>query len=187
MSDDPIPRLLVDALTVLTEAGADAALIGGCARNSYAEVRPTKDVDFVVGVDASGYPRLVAAARAHGFTRGTAVGAVPGQVPDLELFRDASGRRIDFLYAHTDFERSALSRAETREPYGTPVRVASPEDLIVYKLLAGRPQDRLDILAMLSALAIDPPRAIDWPYVERWCREWDALAALERLHQDLAG
>lgn len=59
----------------------------------------------------------------------------------------------------------------------------SPEDLVVYKLIAGRPQDRLDVLAMLDAFA-QGTRAIDWVYVEHWCEIWDARDALERLRSE---
>ncbi len=64
------------------------------------------------------------------------------------------------------------------------VSVVSPEDLIVYKLLAGRPQDRLDILAMLDAFAAGE-RVIDWSYIEHWCDVWEARDALARLRAEL--
>jgi hypothetical protein len=181
-----IPILLAEAWAALEDAGVECALIGGCARNAYAEVRATKDVDFVVGVDTERYPALVEALARRGFRRATAVGAEDGGVPDLELFRDAVGRRVDLLFAHTEFERSALARRELREPYaGIRVAVVSPEDLVVYKLIAGRPQDRLDVLAMLEAFE-QGGRALDWTYIERWCDEWQARDALERLRADLA-
>ena len=181
-----IPTLLAEAWAALAEAGVACAVIGGCARNAYAEVRATKDVDLVVEVDAAAYRTVVDALAAHGFRRATAVGAPDGEVPDLELFRDRAGRRIDILFAHTDFERSALARRETREPYaGVSVSVVSPEDLIVYKLLAGRPQDRLDVLALVDAFTAGA-RAIDWSYVERWCDVWEAREALERLRAELS-
>lgn len=183
---EPIATLLVEAASALDAAGARYAVIGGCARNAYAEVRPTKDVDFVVEVDEAQYPRLVAALEAIGFRRASAVGGEPGRVPDLELLRDAQGRRIDLLFAHTEFERSALARAAEREPYaGVSLRVASREDLLVYKLLAGRPQDLLDIRAMLEA-AIGGT-TLDWSYVERWCDVWEIRPALDRLRADLEG
>lgn len=179
-----IPTLLADAWAALGETGATAAVIGGCARNAYAEVRATKDVDFVVDADAQTYPAIQRALASRGFHRGSAVGGEPGAVPDLELFRDEAGRRVDILFAHTAFERSALARRELREPYaGIRVSVVSPEDLIVYKLIAGRPQDRLDVLAMLDALT-QSGRMIDWGYIEEWCDVWDAREALERLRSE---
>lgn len=182
-----IPTLLAEAWAALGESGAPCAVIGGCARNAYAEVRATKDVDFVVDADARSYPLVAAALAQRGFRRGSAVGGEPGEVPDLELFRDDAGRRVDILFAHTAFERSALSRREVREPYaGVLVPVVSPEDLIVYKLVAGRPQDRLDILAMLDSF-VQSGRPIDWPYVEGWCDVWEARDALERLRAERSG
>jgi hypothetical protein len=182
---DPIPTLLAEADGALRAAGVRAAVIGGCARNAWAEVRPTKDVDFVVEVSEGKYPDLVKSLASIGFRRASAVGGAPGVVPDLELFRDASGRRIDLLYAHTDFERSALTRAEVREPYaGVSLPVCSPEDLVVYKLLAGRPQDLLDIQAMMAALT-SGNRPVDWAYVERWADVWEIREPLDRLRASL--
>ena len=180
-----IPTLLAEAWAALGDAGVACAVIGGCARNAYAEVRATKDVDFVVEASAENYPAVVEALERRGFRRATVVGAEAGGVPDLELFRDGEGRRVDILFAHTDFERSALSRRELREPYaGVRVSVVSPEDLIVYKLLAGRPQDRLDVLAMLDSFA-QGSRTIDWAYVEHWCDVWEARDALVRLRAEI--
>lgn len=184
MTND-IPNLLADAWAAFSEAGVDSAVIGGCARNAYAEARATKDVDFVVAAEPDTYPAIVEALGRRGFRRGSAVGGEPGSVPDLELFRDSAGRRVDILFAHTAFERSALERREVREPYrGVAVAVVSPEDLIVYKLLAGRPQDLLDIHALISTFAIDN-RALDWAYIERWCDLWEVRDRLERLRSEL--
>lgn len=180
-----IPNLLAEAWAALIEAGVECAVIGGCARNAYAEVRATKDVDFVVSAEPESYSSVVEALSRRGFRRGSAVGGAPGAVPDLELFRDSSGRRIDLLFAHTAFERSALERRELREPYrGVEVSVVSPEDLIVYKLLAGRPQDRIDIHALIDTFALQN-RAIDWEYIEHWCDVWEARETLERLRSEL--
>ncbi len=65
-----IPALLTEAWTALGEAGVDRAVIGGCARNAYAEVRATRDVDFVVAADEAGYRAVVAALARRGFRRG---------------------------------------------------------------------------------------------------------------------
>jgi hypothetical protein len=51
-------------------------------------------VDFVVAAEPESYSSVVEALNRRGFRRGSAVGGEPGAVPDLELFRDSSGRRI---------------------------------------------------------------------------------------------
>lgn len=184
VSIDGIPALLRDASSAVEEAGLAFAVIGGCARNAYAEARATKDVDFVVEVDERRYPDLVAALARRGFTCATEVADGTHAVPDLALYRDPEGRRVDILFAHTELERAALARSESREPYaGVRLAVVSPEDLIVYKLVADRPQDRADIAAVLATLSI-AGRAIDWPYVERWCDIWEVRPRLERLRAE---
>jgi hypothetical protein len=123
-----IARLLIDAREALEAAGASYAVIGGCARNVYAEPRATKDVDFVVAGDRTSYQAVATALAARGFT-GAPYAAV--ELP-----------------------------------------IVTPEDLIVYKLIAGRTQDWADIEKVLAALAIEG-RAVDWAYIEKWCSEWD--------------
>jgi len=181
-----IPGLLREARAALLEADVPHAAIGGCARNAYAEPRATKAVDFVADASASSYGAVVAALGARGFVRATAVSQPDDPVPDFEMFRDAAGRRIDLLFAKTDFERSALDRAETRAPYdGIPVPVVTPEDLVVYKLVAGRTQDWADVEVVLRTLLLGS-RAIDWPYVERWCAEWEVSDRLSELRRRIA-
>lgn len=186
MSPD-IPGLLLAARAAVEEAGLAFAVIGGCARNAYAEPRATKDVDLVVEVDPERYPRLEEALLRRGFRRATAVGDPEEPVPDLCLYRDDAGQRVDVLFAHTSLERSALERSEPREPYaGVEIAVVSPEDLMVYKIIADRPQDRADVAAVIGALTL-AERPIDWSYVERWCDEWDVRGRLDRLRAELVG
>ncbi len=176
-----IPNLLALARGALDESGARYAVIGGCARNAYAEARATKDVDFVVDASEAIYPSVAAALARRGFVRAVMVKEPSDLVPDFESFRDPGGRRIDLLFAKTDFERSALSRSEERSPYaGIALAVVSPEDLIVYKLLAGRTQDWSDLEAVLETQAI-AKRAIDWGYVEGWAKEWQVEDRLRDL------
>jgi hypothetical protein len=168
-----IARLLAEGRQAMESSGVAYAVIGGCARNAYAEPRATKDVDFVAAGDAQSYAAVEAALSAIGFARASAVEAPSEAVPDLVLYCDGSRRRIDVLFAKTDFERSALTRSEIRAPYRSiALPIVSPEDLLVYKLIAGRTQDWADIENVLAALAIEG-RAVDWTYVEGWCAEWD--------------
>jgi hypothetical protein len=168
-----IEQLVVDGREAMESSGVAYAVIGGCARNAYAEPRATKDIDFVAAGDARSFAAVEAALAARGFQRASVVEAPGESVPDLVLYCDAHRRRIDVLFAKTDFERSALARREAREPYGSvALPIVSPEDLVVYKLIAGRTQDWADIEHVLAALAVEG-RAVDWPYIERWCAEWE--------------
>lgn len=176
-----VRQLLIDARDTLDAAGVSYAVIGGCARNAYAEPRATKDVDFVVAADAESYNAVVEALGARGFGVASAVGAPGEMVPDLALYRDANGRRIDILFAKTAFERSALARRQTAAPYqAVLLPVVSPEDLIVYKLIAGRTQDFADVEKVIAALAAEG-RPLDWAYIDRWCDEWGVTERAARV------
>jgi hypothetical protein len=59
---------------------------------------------------------------------------------------------VDLLVAKTPFKESALTRARLVPVLGTACSVITPEDLIVYKLLANRPreiEDKLDAFLRL--------------------------------------
>lgn len=181
-----LSRLLRDAVAALEEAGLSFAVMGGCARNAYAEPRGTKDVDLVVAADATRYPRIVQALADRGFYAASTVGGGgEDAVPDLTLNRDADGRRIDLLFAHTEFERGALERSQRQEPFaGISVPVVSVEDLIIYKVLADRPQDRVDIGDVVRATEARGG-VVDWSHVERWCDAWEVRPRLDRLRASL--
>jgi predicted nucleotidyltransferase len=57
---------------------------------------------------------------------------------------------VDFLFADDDFKNEALRRKETIQVAGFSVNVATPEDLIILKLLSGREQDNLDAKKILE-------------------------------------
>ena len=173
-----------DAIAILEGAGVSWAVMGGCARNAYAEPRATRDVDFVVEADPTRFAELERALQRAGFHRASAV-SEPGELPDLALYRDSSGRRIDILFAHTAFERSALERRRSLGGSGPgATHVVSPEDLIVYKLIADRPQDRADIAAVVEAQSMRGA-PIDWTYIEQWCAAWEVLERLRKLQLEL--
>lgn len=80
----------------------------------------------------------------------------------------SSGIRLDFIFSTSEYERQALQRVQRRSIGKAEVRYASPEDVIIHKIVAGRPRDLEDIRGiLLKGLGID--RA----YVRRWLAEFD--------------
>jgi predicted nucleotidyltransferase len=61
-----------------------------------------------------------------------------------------SGIRIDFIFSNSDFEKEAIKRVKKVKYNGTTIKIASLEDVVIHKMVAGRPRDIEDIVAMLS-------------------------------------
>jgi hypothetical protein len=79
---------------------------------------------------------------------------------------------LEVQTAKTEFQGEILRRAAARHDGA---RVATPEDLIVMKLIAHRPKDRIDLLGLIAL------PGLDWSYVERWAAEWQVRDRLDAL------
>ena len=143
-------RLLGKIATALNKYKIPYMVIGGQAVLVYGEPRATKDIDVTLGLGIEGLPRLqdvLKAAKfrclvsnAEDFARKTMV------VPALD---PASGIRIDFILSFSEYEREAIGRARRVKVGRTFVCFASLEDLIVHKMIAGRPRDLEDVESLL--------------------------------------
>lgn len=181
--EEVFKNLLRDATDVFDAEGLEWMLIGGLAVCAWTQPRATKDTDFALTLPPQ-VDALAEGLSAKGFEVTAAM---------LERVRDGGVVRLtttgspllvmDLLCAGTDFEREALSRRRELTLFEQRLWVASPDDLLVYKLVAGRPHDMADIDSLIR-FGRAPE---DAEYVRRWAREWDvearfdaALAAADR-------
>jgi hypothetical protein len=154
-----------EIFAALHRHGVDYVTIGGIAANAHGWRRLTLDVDIVPEPQDSNYQRLAAALDELG---------APASAEDSG-FRDLDPRdRFDLARAKVlqlptaAGDLDVLNAAIGSPPYedlrrraievvvrGTPVRIASLDDLIAMKRAAGRPQDLRDI-AELTAVE-EPP------------------------------
>jgi hypothetical protein len=157
---------------VLGQAGLSHALIGGHAVNAWLEPRFTADIDLVIAVDAAALGRFRKALAAEGIVVDVEYGAQEPSGPDFVRFVSADGlARVEIQVAKTPFQREVIQRARADD---IRLRVATPEDLIVMKLIANRPKDQIDLIGLLGLAALD------WSYIERWADEWGVTDVLRR-------
>ncbi len=149
-------------------------VIGGQAVLLYGEPRLTRDIDITLGVDSSRLPVVLEIVKAVGctilvknpneFVQQTMV--LPVQEPE-------SGIRIDFIFSFSPFEQQAMKHVRKVLIGKTSVCFASPEDLIIHKIISGRPRDLEDVTGVL----LKNPN-VDRAYILDWLKQFE-----ETLHQ----
>lgn len=146
-----ITEVLKAVTACLAKSGIPYMVIGGQAVLQYGRPRFTQDIDITLGLIPSELPRLLQALPEFLFL------PLPENVEDfvrttwvLPVEHRESRCRIDLIFSITPFERLAILNSKEISIEGTPVRYISPEDLIVQKILAGRPRDIEDVENILN-------------------------------------
>jgi hypothetical protein len=170
-----LQRVFADQLAAVGRAlaslGAEYMLIGGLAVGVWSEPRATKDCDLSVRVLASPGELDAALSQAGLEVSRGVLARAQAYGEAVRLRRRGRGDEpivVDLLFATTPFEIEALGRRQPLQVLGVEVPVVAPEDLFVFKLIAGRPQDLADAhrLFALHGATFDLPR------VRRWCRDF---------------
>lgn len=172
-------------LARLLAASDGFALIGAWARNAWAPPRATTDLDLVVRADAKTLADLATVLEHESYraVRRQRV-AASDALPDIEIYRaeDEDLCQVDLLIAKTAFEVQALDRALSVELHELRLPVVTPEDLVVYKLLANRGRDQDDVRAVVRT-QLRAGRTLDWDHIVKWSSYWgieERAAALQR-------
>jgi predicted nucleotidyltransferase len=176
-------QLLERLARAFDRAGLRYMIIGGQAVLLYGEPRLTKDIDITIGADLTRLPDVLALVRELGLRSLADPDTFTKQTMVLPCLEPESGIRVDLIFSFTPYEQQALSRAMTVRIGGAEVRFVSLEDLVVHKMIAGRPRDLDDIDAVLRK---NP--AADLTYVRHWLKEFEAglhEPLVERFNQRL--
>jgi predicted nucleotidyltransferase len=154
---------LHDLVNWLKARGTPFVIVGGAAASLQGRPRATRDLDGVILLGEDDWSGFVADAQVHGF-----VGRIPDPVgfarkSRVLLLRHAGrGVDVDLALGVLPFEREMVDRRQHTDVEGVEVPLATPEDLIVMKSLAMRPQDISDIESLLDAHEIDVTRVRFW-------------------------
>ncbi|MBA3949450.1 MAG: hypothetical protein H0X44_05825 [Acidobacteria bacterium] len=149
----PVADLLSDVSAGFRSIAAPWYLFGARAAILYGVARLTADVDVTVRLpDSTTNALLVQALTRHGFTPRVPDADFVTRTRVLPFVHAATGLPLDVVLAGPGLEDQFFDRAVTREIIdGLSVPVASVEDMVVMKVLAGRPKDHEDIVAMAAA------------------------------------
>ncbi len=171
--------LLATIARVLKERRIPYMVIGGQAVLVYGEPRMTRDIDITLGLDSSRLSEVLEAIKDMGMV---ALPDNPAQfvarTSVLPSVHQPSGIRVDFIFSSSVYESHALTKAKRVKIDDTDVCFASVEDLMIHKMIAGRPRDTEDVRALL----IKNPE-IDVVYVLNWLKQFDEALARDSVQR----
>lgn len=177
-ADAALLAALAAVHTALAESGRPSMIIGGIAVIARGVPRQTIDIDATVAGDDVDPAVLVETLSHHNI-----VPRIPNAVAFarerqvLLLRHEPTGTPLEISLAWLPFEHDAIARATVVDFAGVPIRVATAEDLIIFKTIAWRDRDRGDIERLLQLHA----GQVDFGRVRRLVHEFsDALDEPER-------
>lgn len=162
-------RLIEKIATTLGELGLPYMIIGGQAVLLYGEPRLTKDIDITLGVGPEALGEVKKAVSLLNLS--ALVNDVDDFVKQTMVFPvldETSGIRVDFIFSFSSYERQAIKRAVKVKVGEAMVRFASLEDVIIHKIVSGRPRDIEDI----KAIIVKNP-GFDRRYIAKWLEKFD--------------
>ncbi|MBI4669215.1 MAG: hypothetical protein HY747_08520 [Elusimicrobia bacterium] len=178
------PEPVAKTYRFLENTGNSYLITGGVASRILGEpCCLTANLSAIVYVRQENLPTLLMKAKADGFQF--------DEHESLEnakkcfCFRMQMGfLRVDCMVATTTFETEILSRSLTIPLVDYSIRIPSPEDLILMKLIAYRDQDVVDI----KNIALRNRGKLDVTYMRQWAEAWhradsqsQILSRLEKL------
>jgi len=147
-------------------------IIGGQAVLLYGTPRLTRDIDITLGIDTDKFSSIkeiceraklkILGKNPEDFAKKTKV--LPTEDTKLKI-------RVDFIFSFTPYERQAIQRGKKVRMSGYSVNFASPEDVVIHKMLAGRAIDYEDVKNIL----IRNRNRINTVYVKKWLSEFSKL------------
>ena len=153
-------------------------IIGGQAVLLYGEPRLTRVIDITLGVDIDELERVQRSLELLPLSSLTKdIVSFVNSTHVLPLLHSESGIRVDLIFSYSPYEQEALRRVNRKSLRGHEVPFASLEDVVIHKIVAGRPRDIEDVRGIILR---NPAR--DDVYIVRWLKAFS-----QALHRPLDG
>jgi hypothetical protein len=146
---------LVDLAAVFEKLGIRWYLFGAQAAILHGIARATADIDVTIDPADLSTTVIAGALTSHGFVLRIDNEDFIEKTRVLPISHIASGVPVDVVLAGPGLEELFFERVVERTIGGTKIPVASAEDIIVMKVLAGRPKDLEDVRGIVSARGDD--------------------------------
>lgn len=174
----------------LSSANIPSITIGGVAVAVWGEPRVTRDVDLKILLSRSEADQLLDLL-ADQYNILSSEPATDLRKQGLVFIKDTMGTRLDLLLADTPYDVNAIQRGKHIEVQpGINIRVCSPEDLIIYKLISTRLRDHEDARSVIYRQG----EALDDDYITSWLKQFEQalddstlVAEYKRLKREQQG
>ncbi|MBI4245089.1 MAG: hypothetical protein HY606_13445 [Planctomycetes bacterium] len=151
---------------------------GAVGMGLWIEARATKDLDIVLTPVGKGFLRSCMELKKNGVELTSSLQRKLREGRTIKVPVRGRITRLDMKKIETDFDRSALKRSKQIKTPDLTLRTATPEDIILYKLISFRPQDIADIIRIRKEY-----RQLDTAYISSWIpklRQKTSLPILNR-------
>ncbi len=177
-----LTAVIHDLIDVFDGLGLPYAIMGGIAVRAHGIPRPTYDVDFTLAVPRERLGELFAVIASRGYTvpeqylKGwvDTVGGMP--LVKVRLYLDGRSIDADIFIVETPFQQGVIGRLVSAEVEGRSVKLVSAEDLILFKLVASRPRDLVDIQDIIFTQG-----ELDEAYLRRWAGPLGVASKLDEV------
>jgi len=179
------PEITLGALIAwLQSENVSGLIIGGVAASLLGRPRFTRDVDVLILLDDDRWEKFLEAGDRFGFVpRIDNAVAFARRSRVFLVHHKESGIDVDIALAGLPFEAESIEQAKWRKIGNLTLPLPTPENLIIMKAIAHRPQDMADIKSL-----VDANPKLDLRRVRRWVKEFstaldmpDILFDLEKL------
>lgn len=141
-------------------------MLGGLAVGVLGEPRFTLDIDLDIFVEREDLGLFIKRAKDGPFQFNVKTAMINSEkFGTFRLFCD--GVQVDMILASTDLEKSALRRRKRSVLFGKKIFFPTAEDLVLLKLIPGRPKDLIDV----ESICLRHKGKLDIAYLTRWAQE----------------
>jgi hypothetical protein len=155
---------LITLQRLLDHFPGKGVIIGGIASSILGTSRLTVDLDALILLQVEEIPVLMRTAEKLGLTpRIDAAAEFARKNLTLLLRHNQSGVNIDIILGMLPFEHEIVERSQVIQISGLSLRLPTPEDLVIMKIIAHRAKDLEDIRGLLKKNpCLDKARILHW-------------------------
>ena len=178
----PLLGPLIALQNLIKHYDNQGVIIDGIAASLLGKPRFTADIDAVILLGVEDLPNLIDAASEQG---------IVSRIGDAEAFarknwillvrHQASGTNIDISLGILPFEIEIVARSQNLKVGSLNLNLPTPEDLIILKSVASRPQDLIDI----QAIAASHPD-LDKERIRFWVEQFGAALEMPDLWESIS-